>query len=167
MAAGSTYTPIATTTISGTSTYTVSFSSISSAYTDLKLVFNGGASAGENFRIQFNSDTASNYSSTWVSGDGTNTSSSRQATTNILVNYDGFLSNVFSTVTIVDFLSYSNTTTYKNVLSRANNSANGTSLIVGSWRNTAAITSMNLLFGSGTSYLLSGSTFTLYGILSA
>jgi hypothetical protein len=44
MAAGATYTPIATYTVSGSSTLTYTFSSIPSTYTDLVLVVNGSSS---------------------------------------------------------------------------------------------------------------------------
>jgi hypothetical protein len=62
-------------------------------------------------------------------------------------------------------MNYANTTTYKTVLSRANNSAAGTEAIVGLWRSSAAITSMTVL--SETGNIAIGSTFSLYGILAA
>ena len=64
MAAGITYTPITSTTL-GSNTASVTFSSISSAYTDLVLVV-AGALDGANWvpTLQFNSDTGTNYSTT-------------------------------------------------------------------------------------------------------
>jgi len=165
MAAGSTYTPIATTTISGTSTNTVTFNSFS-GYTDLRLIMNAGTNSVENLNIQFNGDTGSNYSYTYLTGDGSSATSGRgSSSTVILANYYGYLSTSISTVTIVDFMNYSNSTTYKTILSRANNAGNGVSANVGMWRNTNAITSITLKLG--TSYILAGSTFTLYGIAAA
>ena len=64
MAAGATYYPIATTTLSS-ATNSVSFSSISGSYTDIVIVFNGAAStSGVTCNVQFNSDTGTNYSTT-------------------------------------------------------------------------------------------------------
>ena len=59
-----TYEKIATTTL-GSAQATVTFSSISGAYTDLVAICNfGGASAAEDFTIRFNGDTNNaNYSS--------------------------------------------------------------------------------------------------------
>ena len=70
MPAGSTYTPLSTTTL-GSAQATVTFSSISGSYTDLVLVMNTiGTSAGGDVQVQFNSDTASNYSCTILYGTG-------------------------------------------------------------------------------------------------
>jgi len=63
MAAGATYEPIATTTVSGSSTSTVTFSSISGTYTDLVIIGNLGSQTTNAFPyLQFNGDTGSNYS---------------------------------------------------------------------------------------------------------
>jgi hypothetical protein len=64
-----TYTPIATTTL-GTAAASVTFSSISGSYTDLVLIIAGVQSVADVPYIQFNSDTATNYSRTQLSGDG-------------------------------------------------------------------------------------------------
>ena len=67
----------------------------------------------------------------------------------------------------MSFNNYSNTTTYKTALSRGMDTTNGyVQAHVGTWRNTAAITSVTVLANSG-STLASGCTFTLYGIASA
>ena len=70
------YKPIATQTVSGSSTSSVTFSSISGSYTDLILIINGATSdsATNNFRVRFNSDSATNYSATRLLGDGSSTS---------------------------------------------------------------------------------------------
>jgi hypothetical protein len=162
----STYTPIATTTL-GSAQASYSFTSIPSTYTDLVLVFNGGSTgAAVNAVVQFNGDTGSNYSHRQVSGDGT-TASSHGATntTSIYLNYDGYMTNALSTVDIAHIQNYSNTTTYKTLLARANNSAQGTGASVGLWRSTAAINRVDVIAPGST--FLAGSTFTLYGILAA
>ena len=69
MAAGATYTPIATQTTSG-STGAVTFSSIPQTYTDLVVVINTSLSGLCNSLLQFNGDTGSNYSGTVIGGSG-------------------------------------------------------------------------------------------------
>ena len=165
MAAGSTYTPIATTTL-GSAQATVTFSSLAS-YTDIVLVMQAKNSAGDsNVRLRFNSDTGSNYSSTFLDGNGTSAFSSRttSATFAYLDNY-GQIGNNFNSNIIVNIMNYGNSTTYKTIISRANNAAMGVDAIVSLWRNTAAITS--LILSQGGNNFDTGSTFTLYGIAAA
>jgi len=67
----------------------------------------------------------------------------------------------------VDFMNYSNTTTYKTWLAREGNGTNGyVSALVGLWRNTNAITQIKVL-NTGSGNFATGSTFTLYGIKAA
>ena len=160
MPAGRTYTPIARTVLTTTTT-SLTFSSISGSYTDLVLVMSA-SEASNAFNIELNSDTSSNYSRTRLLGDGSTATSGRTAnTTNIPINYLGGTNN-FST-TLVHFMNYSNTTTYKTVLSRSGSGDTGTGVQAALWRSTSAITSMRI-FSDG---LAAGSTFTLYGILAA
>jgi hypothetical protein len=62
-------------------------------------------------------------------------------------------------------MNYSNTTTYKTILERANQPQAVTNSIVGLWRSTSAISTITMTTSSGT--VSAGSTFTLYGILKA
>ena len=162
MAAGSTYTPIATTTL-GSGTTTVNFTSIPSTYTDLVLVCN--AFIANAFRIyNFNGDTGSNYSYTYMTGNGSAASSGRDTTAKIFVGYGGTTSTT-PTVCTVNFENYANTTTYKTVVARGSSSEQWVSASVGLWRNTAAISSFTII--SDSANFLTGSTFTLYGIAAA
>jgi len=72
-----TYEPIATTTL-GSATASVTFSSLGS-YTDIVLVCSvQSASSGDaRINIRFNGDTASNYSGTFMYGDGSAAGSGR------------------------------------------------------------------------------------------
>jgi hypothetical protein len=167
MAAGSTYTPIATNTVSGGSTNSVAFSSISGSYTDLVIVakiFPTADIGGQNMYIRFNSDTSTNYSSTTMLGNGTAASSSRLTSQTGIGRMD-FYTAANPTATLLNVQNYSNSTTYKNVLIRHNVTDNGTKAIVGLWRSTSAITSLEMYIDAG--FYGAGSTFTLYGIASA
>ena len=169
MAAGATYTPIQTTTVSGTSTNNVTFSSIPSTYTDLVLsINNGGTSVAQGYAFQFNGDTGTNYSFTtfWSPSTGSTPGAFRTTNTTSISQFSGLAGNT-STIVLaanINIMNYSNTTTYKTLLQRSQ-SEQTTQVLVGLWRNTSAITSINLFMGSGN--IQSGSTFTLYGIASA
>ena len=161
-----TYEPIATQTL-GTAIATVTFSSIPQTYTDLILVStNATASGGYLFSVRVNGDSATNYSSTRLLGNGTTASSGREA------NYTfGFAGSVYSSSdpignAIVNFMNYSNTTTYKTFLMRTNTANANTSLSASLWRSTAAITSISLGVEFTQNFVV-GSTFTLYGIKAA
>lgn len=163
----STYTPIATTTL-GSPTATYTFNSISSGYTDLILIFNGTLSNGPtNVVVTVNSDTGTNYSGTYVGGDGSSAFSGRNS------NATGFNPTYMSTIsntTIYQFMNYSNTTTYKTVLARSNATNTNALAYAGLWRGSTGsavnqpITSITL---TNAYNFTTGSTFTLYGIKAA
>lgn len=165
MAAGATYTPIATVTASGVSTFLV-MSSIPSTYTDLVLIGNYFKSAAASASIRFNSDTATNYSQTAMTGNGTATNSGRETSQTSFYLMD-FLSASTSepNISITHIMNYSNTTTNKTVLDRGGAAGQGTAANVGLWRSTSAINRIDILTGTGT--FSSGTTFTLYGIAAA
>lgn len=160
----STYDKIAATTLSGSSTYT--FTTIPATYTDLVLVLGSLTfSSGGNPQIQFNSDTATNYSNTDLYGNGTSAGSTRN-TSNNYINVGFSATNGSATepsTIIVQVMNYANSTTYKTLLSRGNRAGGEVQTNVGLWRSTAAITSMTVKVGSGS---LTG-TATLYGIKAA
>jgi len=145
---------------SNTASVTISLSGIS-GYTDLRLVINGGATAYGGCRMQFNADTASNYSDTYILGNGSSAASGRDTSlTYVSAGYP--LTTTLASLHTVDFMNYANTTTNKTILGRSSDAASITLAQVGLWRSTAAITSILLYPASGN--FLSGSTFSLYGI---
>lgn len=167
MAAGNTYVALATQTL-GSATSTVTFSSISGSYTDLVLILNLKAASGSTAypRIQFNSDTGTNYSLTYLTGNGTSATSGRTA------NSVGYITGLtvesstdFNFNGIYSIQNYSNTTTYKTVIGRCNNASDNTEATVTLWRNTAAISTIDLV--NVNANFAAGSTFTLYGIAAA
>jgi hypothetical protein len=135
-------------------------------YTDLVLVYNGtNSTVDDGILAQFNGDTASNYSSTIVYGTGSSAVTGRLP--NSQYAYVGRAGSVNST-SIISFMNYANTNTFKTTLGRGNVS-NG--IVIGSialWRKTPieAITSIRLINESGQNFQ-TGSTFTIYGIANA
>lgn len=163
MAAGSTYTKLATTTL-GSATNSVEFTSISGSYTDL--VFIGSFSNTSNTDIYFRvNGTTTGYSVTSLYGNGSSAGSLRISNTNTWV-FDPAASGVGTGQAnlIVNIMNYSNTTTYKTSLARTNAANYITGTTVGLWQNTAAISSVRCY---GDQNFAAGSTFTLYGIKAA
>ena len=172
MTAGSTYTPLATTTL-GSASNTVTFSSIPSTYTDLIIVTDAGASVISEVDLRVGNssvDTGSNYSVTKLTGDGSTATSVRQSgQTYWRPNYNSLYDNANGkSVHIFQFMNYANTTTYKTLLYRGNAAGYGVDASVGLWRSTSAINIITLYANvAGTKNFLTGSTFTLYGIAAA
>lgn len=158
-----TYTAISSQTISGSSTTAVTFSSIPQTYTDLIIVWNGGASANGQIYLTFNGDTASNYSDTNMYGTGSAAGSNRRSNNTRIQDLTIFTGENIGTIQVFN---YTNTTTFKTVLGRGGTTTSGgdTYANVGLWRKTPeAITSITLTHGGGNNYT-SGTTFSLYGI---
>ena len=150
----------------GSASTSVTFSTIPATYTDIVIVAAGTISSGApSTYIRLNGDTGSNYSHTYLTGDGSSATSSRASSqTSMLVTYNGAIAASPNT-NILQVMNYANTTTNKTVLSRANQAQYGTDAVVGLWRSTAAINSITFITG-GTGFAI-GSTFTLYGIKAA
>jgi hypothetical protein len=163
MAAGATYTPISSTTLTS-ATNTISFTSIPGTYTDLIYVFEGTMTSGTDMMVQFNSDTGTNYSSTRLYGNGTSAVSTRQISDTAFYPAIGSLANRQSI--IFNIMNYANTTTYKAGIDTANNPAANVGAHVNLWRSTAAITRIDIIGASSGTFSI-GSTFTLYGIAAA
>jgi len=161
-----------------TSPSSITFSSIPSGYSSLQIramvkdTYTTTAGTYE-YNMQFNGDTATNYSWHWLYGNGTSALATGAATqSNIDVIGSGLSSNAALAnmygVSIVDIIDYTSTSKYKTVRAFAGDNANSTStnynvdLVSGSWRSTAAITSITLTAG-GTAFA-TGSTFALYGM---
>jgi len=158
-----TYVPLATTTATGGET-TISFTSISGFYTDLVLVSSLIATTPYEMFLQFNTDTGTNYSTIYMEGNGTAASSGRSTTSpNILVSFN---STTNPTPVTINIQNYANTTTNKTVLARSSAASASVLSYVGMWRNTAAITSIQLKLTGGRSFS-AGATFSLYGIANA
>lgn len=164
-----TYEPITTTTL-GSSQTSITFSSISSSYTDLRLVTSG--INGNNMALRFNNDSGSSYSITTLYG------SSGSASTYSITNNDSIPQansnspgNNIPYLIITDIFSYAGNK-YKSVLINYSNDKNGTSngassveRTVGLWRNTAAINSITLF--SPVASFAAGTVITLYGLKAA
>jgi hypothetical protein len=166
MAAGSTYTPIATTTL-GSAAASYTFSSIPSTYTDLVLISNFQTNTGSvtTYQMYFNGGSSGAYSYTRIYGDGTNASSSNANTTTNIQGI-GIIDPSAWNTNIANVMNYANSTTNKTVLARTNSSGTYLGAYVMKWNQNTAITSLTVNILSGASFS-TGATFTLYGIAAA
>jgi len=165
-----TYEPIATSTL-GTAAASITFSSIASSWTDIRVVISAVAVDANSAAItlEFNGDAAGNYSNTNVEGNGTAASSG--STTNISGIYSASTAqNAANGMFFVEanIFSYAGSKN-KTVLIASSDDANGTGIvsrIAGLWRNTAAINSIKINKAFGGNFGV-GTTATLYGIKNA
>lgn len=167
MAAGNTYSQIASTTVSSASN-SLTFSSIPGTYTDLVLIINATSSSGVDVYSRLNSDANANYSSTYLNGTGSAANSGRLSNLSyLLLDSYGYVEVGAGQMMVAHFMNYSNTATNKPILTRPSNANNGVTALAGLWRSTAAITSITLYAGTGSATFSVGSTFNLYGIAAA
>jgi hypothetical protein len=157
-----TYEPIASQTLSSAAT-TVTFSDIPSTYTDLVIVANVKGSVGAYPQIQINGSGA-NLSRLYLVGNGSAASSSK-ASDNYIVGATNWNTGDSAFTTITHIFGYSNTTTFKTLLTRVSNASVGVEAVVNTWRSTSAVTSFAYYASSGN--LAIGSTIALYGIKAA
>ena len=164
-----TYQRIASTTLSSPAA-TITLSSIPSTYTDIRLVFYVVAtSISTNIQCQFNSDTGTNYSNTWLAGNGTAASSGRNTSaTNIQFTDLTATSTTIPLMFTMDIFSYAGSTNKTVLGSSFQNygSTGSTTMQVAMWNNTSAITSI-LLKTSGAPTFSTGSTVAIYGLKAA
>jgi hypothetical protein len=173
MAVSNTYQAIATTTL-GSAAASYTFSSIPQTYTDLILIYQTRISTQNSYLdvcAQANGDTGTNYSYTSLTGSGTAAQSHRASNTGSFIFDDnGAPWNAQWAIGRVNFMNYSNTTTYKTAISRTDQgggTSGGTDAVVNLWRNTAAISSLKIYLNGGSLLLDAGTTLTLYGIAAA
>lgn len=157
MSKTATYSLIASTTL-GSAAASYTFGSIPGTFTDLICVVNGSTTAAAGAYLRFNGDTASNYSMTYLAGNGTTASSGRTTSTTEIFMFDTPTSNATEIFSVMD---YANATTYKTALTRGGGASNSLYATVGLWRNTSAVTSLTVFTGNT---FITGTTFKLYGI---
>jgi hypothetical protein len=164
MAAGATYTAIATQTLSSAAGG-VTFSSIPSTYTDVILVSSiTGLSVNAQLFVRLNSDNASNYATSYVKGTGSTVVASTQTPYSYAaVSTNGTIAG--DCMATIHFNNYSNTTTNKTMISHFSQAGAEAFISIALWRNTGAINAIQI--GQTVATFGAGSTFTLYGILAA
>lgn len=167
------YDSIATVTVGAGGAANVEFTGIPSTYTHLQVRItsrdNRSAIVNNNLFVYINSDTSTNYSYHLLSGDGSSATGDGGGSTDLMIAGTdagaGATSSVMG-VSVFDILDYANTSKYKTTRALTGIDNNGSGVIriwSGSWRNTAAITSLKF-YPSSSATLQQYSSFALYGI---
>ena len=166
------YESIATVLVGSGGASTVTFSNIPQTYKHLQIrciarTSRVASPSQDALKIQFNSDTAANYSHHYLLGIGSSASSSGTAN-RVAMFADGFTSSdvPYFGVGTIDILDYVDTNKYKTIRCLSGWDSNGAGRIwfeSGNWRSTNAVTSIELTPNIGPNFN-QYSHFALYGI---
>ncbi len=157
----STYTALATITLSSTDSSIAIANIPSTGYRDLVLVMRPiMTSSGSEARITINGDTGANYPMIYVGGSGGGPFA-LPATGNTY--YDANQMDT-TAIGVYNFLDYSATDKHKIILHRTSRPGNYTLMQATRWANTAAISTLTIYPATGSFDV--GSIFSLYGIAS-
>jgi hypothetical protein len=158
----SAYDSIATVSLTGGGSSTITFSSIPATYTHLQIRCLHQNASSSNLAIRLNGDTTGNYAWHQLYGDGSSAGAS------------GYTQDPYGLGTylygnwgcsIIDFLDYANTNKYKTVRNIGGTDSNGAGYVGMQstlWRSTSAINNIVLLTTGGS--FMQYSHFALYGI---
>ena len=168
MAAGATYEKIQSTTLTS-DTPAIEFATIPATYTDLKISLIGGQSAtlNDSFMIRFNGDSGTNYTSSYMTTDGSTATGGCSRDSNAIINMGDLGGTAIESFLDININSYAQTNRHKSVLTYYTSVQRNRALLsLGLWRNNNAIHTIKLMF-SGSDNFKSGSVATLYGIAAA
>jgi hypothetical protein len=170
------YDALSTVTVGAGGVASITFAAIPNTYKHLQIRYMARSDqAGVDrlgIEVNFNSDTAANYSSHQLFGTGSAASASAYTSSSFI--YTGLSdipaatasANIFG-VGIMDILDYADTSKHKTTRVLCGQDQNNTSgrifLTSGNWRNTAAITSIRFRPESSSNFT-QHSQFTLYGV---
>jgi hypothetical protein len=170
-----TFIKIASVTVGSGGAANILFSSIPNTYTDLCVKFSlrsNYASVYDHMALFLNGDTANNYVTRWIYGDGASAASGNQTATNSVqprfaVSAANATSNTFGNgeMYLPNYASSNYKSQSWDTVAENNATTGYNAMDAGLWSNTAAVTSVQLnpYFGSWVQY----STATLYGIKSS
>jgi len=160
----------------GSSTASVTFSSIPQTYTDLVLRISARSdysSVLEQFKITFNGDSSAIYSYTYLRGNGAAASSSQDLTNTYALGAGGADGNTSTASTFGNaeiYLPNYTSTTSKPLSFFGANETNATNAYLTAsanlYRNTTAISSILIAPAAGSNWL-TNSSFYLYGLKSS
>ena len=167
------YESIATVTVGGGGSSSISFTSIPSTYQHLQvrgIARSTRSQTGDYIALQLNSDTGSNYAYHGLTGDGSTASAYGLATQTFMDVERAAAASATASVfgaSVFDILDYANINKYKTMRNLGGFDNNGSGeiyLTSGLWLNTNAVTTITLKVQGGTSNFAQYSSFALYGI---
>jgi hypothetical protein len=164
------YDALATVTVPSGGLASITFAAIPNTYKHLQLrvlARNGNTGTEYNGTIQFNSDTASNYSYHYLVGNGSTASAGAGATQTSALSFQapggGAAASIFG-VAVIDILDYANISKFKTIRSLNGFDRNGAGSVFmwsGNWRNTSAVNSIVIGLDNG---FVQHSQLSLYGV---
>jgi hypothetical protein len=169
-----TYTLISSNVL-GSSAASVTFSAIPATYTDLVVRFSSRtsrASVFDQIKLTFNSDTATNYSDTYIFGDGSTAYSGSDVSSNysllVYSNGDSATASTFGQgeLYVPNYTASTKKPSSSFVVAETNAATQRMGANANLWQGTAAITSITFTPFTATNFL-SGSSFYLYGLKSS
>lgn len=171
-----TYTPLATYTVNTTAVSNIDFQSISGSYTDLvvKATIRSTSSSStlDEFLYRANANSGNVYDGERLYSDSAGVYAARYQYVN--TTYWGPLGYAASAGTVppleysyhqIDWMNYSNATTYKTCLSKTVFATKSSSIITNSYYATTAISNLTFYLALGNFDV--GSTITIFGIKAA
>ena len=148
----------------------ITFSAIPQTYTHLQIRFiarESGATTTDNFAMQLNGDSGSNYAYHILYGDGSSAAATAGTSATSMAQFRiagaSATSGVFGAA-VIDIMDYAVTTKNKTIRTLGGADNNGSGIVSfnsGLWMNTAAVNSLVLTAGSGN--FAQYSNFSLYG----
>jgi hypothetical protein len=158
------YESIATVTVGGGGSSSISFTSIPSTYQHLQIRGIAKMSSGASLYMQLNSDTGSNYARHYLNGNGSTVGAGANSSfTNMFVGTTANATSTFG-ANVIDILDYKDTNKYTTSRALSGADANGSGFVQfmsGLWINTSAVTTITI---TGDSNFDQYSSFALYGI---
>ena len=167
-----TYVALQTTTLTSVA-QGITFTNIPQGYTDLVLVLSLISKTAGNdirFRVGNNSiDTGANYSATFITGNGSTANSDRVSNQTYVPQMRLVATTTNPATFIFNFQNYSNTTTFKTIISRNSSPSSEVGASTGLWRSTSAINQIYVYEDGNVSpqQFDIGTTATIYGIAAA
>jgi len=162
----SSYESIATVTVGAGGSSTITFSSIPSTYTHLQIRGIARTATNVSLGLRFNSDTASNYSRHYLNGNGASAGAGGGASsTSAYAGTTATATSAFG-ANVIDVLDYKDTNKYKTIRALSGGDNNGSGFVQfmsGNWRNTNAVSSIDIFQVDGDT-ITQYSSFALYGI---
>ena len=160
-----TYERIAAATLS-TASSLITFSSIPTTYTDLKVVFDATSANGTYPTFRFNSDSTGSYSMTYIYSSGSSASYGILGNQSEIYPLQG-LSSAVPTVVTLDIFNYRSGTNKSMWIDIVGDGYKPVG--PGLWRNTSVINRIDItaLYGSSPNTFAAGTVASLYGIAAA
>jgi len=168
-------TQLAQTTVAGSSTNSITFSTISGSYSNLEIWVMARSDLASNhlatMYIQFNTDTAAHYNHSviYAGGSGVGQFNSTSTAQPEIFNIPAASASANVAAGVVIYIpAYAGTTFYKNATAPGYtpdfSSGQVVALENAQWSSTAAVTSVTLGLQNATAHFVAGSVFTLYGL---